>query len=212
MGSSFLLFPPHRSHNTGSNLLNKKVAGCFWTSGWILHETNCKCSIIKLPLIVCELKVCTPPTHPLPLSSCLSLLVINELCKVSMNTVSCEPKILKPVKYPAEECLTINPFISILNINEFPQGSFALSLPLICLSSPFLSLLLNHSQALNPQFYSGTVRDTSQTFKCSECVCDICVFATFLKCKCAYKTWKPQKPICCTSLCSGLFLESGTSI
>lgn len=58
-----------------------------------------------------------------------------------------ETKTLKLVKYPAEERLTINPFISILNINECLQGSFPRSpshLSLICLSlSPLLKLQPN---------------------------------------------------------------------
>lgn len=58
----------------------------------------------------------------------------------------------------------------------------SLVLSLICLSSPSLCLLfLNHSQAQIPQFYSGTVRRTSQTFKLSVCVCDICVFLPSFK-------------------------------
>lgn len=65
-----------------------------------------------------------PPTHPSslcpPVFLCGSLMSYVKLASM----MSCETKTQKPVKYPAEECLTINPFISILNINQLPRGSF----------------------------------------------------------------------------------------
>lgn len=121
---------------------------------------------------------------------------------------------LQPVKYP--ECLTISPFISILNINEFLQASFPQSPSHLSLISFFLSLLLNHSQAWNSECCSGTVSHTFPDYQLLTllcvCVCmgNICVPAIFLSGNEHEFSQKPKKPICCNLLWRGLFLESGT--
>lgn len=84
------------------------------------------------------------------------------------------------MKYPAGECLTITPFISILNINEFPLGWFPLSPPFsisLCLS--FISIALPPLPERQPktqpsQLYSGTRRANLDDFrKTSACVCNL---------------------------------------
>lgn len=84
------------------------------------------------------------------------------------------------MKYPAGECLTITPFISILNINEFPLGWFPLSPPFsisLCLS--FISIALPPLPERQPktqpsQSYSGTRRANLDDFrKTSACVCSL---------------------------------------
>ena len=73
-------------------------------------------------------------------------------------------------------------------------GVHSLVLLLICLSSPSLCLLfLNHSQTLKP---SVLFRDSETHLTDFQVVC-VCLrhlcFFHLLKCKCAYKTWKPPK-------------------
>lgn len=85
----------------------------------------------------------------------------------------------KTVKYPAGEYFTVIPFISTLNINQFPLGWFPHSLPLFalaCLSSLAVCFPLlkwqplperereREKKKLNLVLCSGTARRTSATF------------------------------------------------
>lgn len=164
----------------------------------MVHETGCniselslvarlKClNVVKVSRFRCYHRFKYVLIHPPVSLACLCRLLTRY---VKLRRLSCETKTLKPAKSPAEECLTINPFISILNINEFPLGSFSLSLSLICLSSPSLCLLfLNHSQTKPSVLF----RDTQTPRQLSTC---LCVFATFVllpsfKVEMCIQTWK----------------------
>lgn len=133
--------------------------------------------------------------HPPILSACSPVCLCGSLTSYVKLPwrLSGETKTLKSVKYPAKECLTIKPFISILNINEFPRGSFPRSPSHLSLISLSPSPLLKPQPNTKP---SVLFRDSATHLAGFQVVC-VCLrhlcFCHLLKCKCACKTWKPQK-------------------
>lgn len=129
--------------------------------------------------------------HPLllpPVNSCLPLLVINGVCKASMNAALWNKVLLKCEEYSAEVCLTAAPFISILNIDTYIRGLLP-SLPLPLSSASHLALrlhFLNPNEVLNLNFHAWDYRHTPLI------PCDICY--QFSKCKCTYKHDPPPPP------------------